>query len=147
MPSGTKSNINSATIHLLNLKEVFSAFPNDNEKIHEMNFVGISTSYNLPRVSQEEISLRLFPFSLIREAILCLAKLPYWSITTLSELKDSVMGLIFPPSRILQLKDKIYKFRHFYSEVLYKTRLRFKKKLLNISNHRMTGRYLLEIFY
>lgn len=85
----------SVIIQLLNLKGVFSCLPTDDEDIHLINFDGIYTLYNLPRVSQEFICLRLFPFSLIGEATLWLGEMLYRSITTFSELRI-VLGPIFP---------------------------------------------------
>ena len=45
------------------------------------------------------------------------------------------------------MKDEIYNIRQLHSEAVYETWLRFKKKLQNVPNHRMSGRSLLEIFY
>lgn len=48
---------------------------------------------------------------------------------------------------MLQLKDEIYNFSQLHSEELYETLLRFKKKLMNVPNHRNSRRNFLEIFY
>lgn len=42
--------------------------------MHLDNFIGICTSYTTPGVDQEAIELRLFPFSLIGEALLWLGE-------------------------------------------------------------------------
>lgn len=49
---------------MLNLKVLFDGLPTDDGNMHIINFVGICTSYNLSRVSQEALRLRLFLFSL-----------------------------------------------------------------------------------
>lgn len=72
-----------------------------------MNFLGIYTSYNLPRVSHEAILLQVFPFSLMGEATSSLGEL---SITTLTELKTQFLDRPFQPYRMLQLKYEIYNF-------------------------------------
>ena len=101
LPQGTKFDITSAMIHLLNLKGVFAEIPMDDPNMHVMNFVGVCTSYNLPGVDQEAIRLRLFPFSLTGEATLWLAELPRRYITTWQELRNQFLERFFPPSKML----------------------------------------------
>lgn len=48
---------------------------------------------------------------------------------------------------MLQLKDVIYNFRQLHSEALYKACLSFMKMLMNVSNYKIIGGNLLEIFY
>lgn len=82
LPQGVKFDIMNVMIYLLNLKRVFAGLLINGENIHVMNFIGICTLYNVPEVSQKEIKLSLFSFSLIREATLWLAELLRESITT-----------------------------------------------------------------
>lgn len=57
------------------------------------------------------------------------------------------MDFLFLYSRILQLKNEIYNFEQLHSEAFYESWLGFIKNLMNIPNHRITGRTLLELFY
>lgn len=98
-------------IQLLNLKGVFISLPTDDANMYIINFVRIFTLYNLPEVSQKAIRLRLFLFSLMREATLWLDELPRGSITTWNELRTQFFDRLFLPSRMLQLKNKIYDFK------------------------------------
>ena len=41
LPQGTKFDITSAMIHLLNLKGVFVGLPSDDPNMHVMKFVGV----------------------------------------------------------------------------------------------------------
>lgn len=133
-------------IQLLNLKGVFGGLSIDDETMHIMNFIGIYTLYNLSGVSQEALRLSLFLFSLRGEATLWLGELPQGSISRWNELRTQFLDKFFP-SRILQLKDEIYNFRQLNSEKIYETWLTFKKKLINVTNHRTLECNLLEIFY
>lgn len=54
----------SVMIQLLNLKGMIVGLPIDDANMNVMNFVRICSSFNLPRVSQEILLIKLFPFSL-----------------------------------------------------------------------------------
>lgn len=56
LTQGTKFDITSAMIQLLNLKGVFVDLPTDDANMHIMNFVGIYTSYNFT-IPTEAISI------------------------------------------------------------------------------------------
>lgn len=51
LPKGTKFDIMSTMIQLLNLKRVFVGLSTDDANIHLMNFMEIYTLYNLPGIS------------------------------------------------------------------------------------------------
>lgn len=57
----------------------------------------------------------------------------------LQRVMKEILRLILTLARILQLKVEIYNFRKLYSEPLYEARFRFKKNLLMVPNHRITG--------
>lgn len=68
LPQGTKFDIVSVMIQLLNLKEIFVGLPTDDVTMHIISSVGICTSYNFSRVSQKAIRRKLFSFSLAGDA-------------------------------------------------------------------------------
>lgn len=62
-------------MQLLNRKNVFASLPMDDVDMHIINFIRICTLYNLPGVSDKALKIRLFLFSLIGKATLCIGKL------------------------------------------------------------------------
>lgn len=73
-------------LRLLYLKGIFVGLAADDAIIYLENFIGICTSYTIPRVDQEALRLKVFPFLLTEEESLWLEELPRGSITTWREL-------------------------------------------------------------
>lgn len=69
IPHGLLSNvifdIISVMIQLLSLTGVSTGLPIDDVYMHFINFIGICTSYIIPKVDQEALTLTLVPFSII----------------------------------------------------------------------------------
>lgn len=65
----------SLMVHLFQMKELFGGHAVENANRHLHNFVRVCLSFKMNKINQESIRLRLFPFSLIREATSCLGEL------------------------------------------------------------------------
>lgn len=85
----------------------FSGLPNEGPDLHLLNFVAICDSYKKYQVSKDAIKLRLFPFSLNRVVMLWFNSLTPNSNTIWEEMTEKFILKYFPPSKIVQFKNKL----------------------------------------
>lgn len=112
LPVGTKFDITSCMIQMLNIRRLSACKETDDAHMYLTNFTSVCKSNcNRPEVSPEAMELQLFPLSLKGEATLWLDELLNNSITTWRELREAFLERFFPPSNKLLLKDEIYNFR------------------------------------
>lgn len=142
-----KFDITSTMMHLLNMKRLYGGLDHEDPNQHLKNFTEICSVYRLPGVSQEAMRLRLFPFSLTREATVWLRELPNESITCWGELTAAFLERFFHPSPMILLRDEINNFRQLPNEALHEAWLRFNKKIKQCPNHRLPDDVLLQSFY
>lgn len=143
------SNFNVAItmLYLTSMKGLFRDPPLDDPNKHLIDFACVCLSYNLPGISQEAIIQRLFSFSLTSKTTTWLGVLPDVSITTWTELTGAFLERFFPPRRRIKLRDETYNFKKVPSKALHEDWLRFKKKVVQYSNHKLSNEVLLDSFY
>ena len=91
----------------------------ENPYSHIDNFDGVCDTFLNTRANEDQIKLRLFPFSLSDEAKTWLKSLPPNSITTWEQLKQPFIRKYFPPHKTIRLRNAITSFRQKSRESLY----------------------------
>ncbi|KAI3754900.1 hypothetical protein L1987_54692 [Smallanthus sonchifolius] len=103
IPSHVMSTITHAT-H-------FHGLEDEDAPGHLSRFVRICDTFNITGVSEDDIYLGLFPFSLSGRASAWLDNLPDNSITTWKDLQAKFYKKYYPPSNAARLRDQIHSFR------------------------------------
>ncbi len=98
-------------------------------------------------VTEDEIKLRAFHFSLVDTAKEWLFYLPPGSITTWDDLSRVFLDRFFPASRAAELRRDIVGIRQMESESLYDYWERYKKLCASCPQHGLTEQSLLQYFY
>ena len=96
LAENTSFELKSGLIHLL---PSFHSLSGEESHKHIQEFDVVCSSMKLPRITEEQIKLRAFPFSLKDAAKDWLYYLPAGSITTWAQLKKKFLEKFFPASR------------------------------------------------
>ncbi|XP_009628374.1 uncharacterized protein [Nicotiana tomentosiformis] len=97
--------------------------------------------------SDDALRLRVFKYSLVREARKWIQNLPPHSIHSWPELVRAFLAIWFPQSKKSKLRDKIFFFKQLPGEHLHGAWDRFKLYLVRSPNHGFPDKILLEKFY
>ncbi|XP_073138400.1 uncharacterized protein [Henckelia pumila] len=116
--------LKSVLIHLL---PSFHGLAGEDPHKHLMEFHVVCTSMKPHGVTEEQIQLRAFPFSLKNAAKDCLYYLPPGSITTWTEMKIIFLEKYFPASRAANIRKENYGIKQYTGESLHEYWERFKK--------------------
>ncbi|XP_024043112.1 uncharacterized protein LOC112099846 [Citrus clementina] len=98
-------------------------------------------------VTEEQIKLRAFPFSLDGSAKDWLYYLPPGSITTWNGLKKQFLEKYFPASRAANIRKDICGIRQLPGETLYEYWEQFKQLCANCPQHQISDQLLIQYFY
>nr|XP_027085074.1 uncharacterized protein LOC113707112 [Coffea arabica] len=100
-----------------------------------------------PEITEEQIKMRAFPFSLKDSAKDWLYYLPPGSITTWDQLKKKFLDKYFPASRAASLRKEICGIKQHPGESLYEYWERFKKLCTKCPQHQISEQLLIQYFY
>ncbi|MGZ7362298.1 retrotransposon gag family protein, partial [Streptococcus pyogenes] len=89
-------------------------------------------------VTEEQIKLRAFPFSLGDDAKDWLYYLPSGTVTTWNEMKRMFLERYFPASRAATIRKEICGIRQYNGETLYEYWERFKKLCASCPHHQIS---------
>ncbi|KAL0295743.1 UNVERIFIED_CONTAM: hypothetical protein Sangu_3186400 [Sesamum angustifolium] len=98
-------------------------------------------------VTEEQIKLRAFPFSLADQAKDWLYFLPSGSITTWNDLKRRFLEKYFPASRATTIRKEISGIRQFAGESLFEYWGRFNELVKSCPHHQIPDHLLIQYFY
>ncbi|XP_010246704.1 PREDICTED: uncharacterized protein LOC104589923 [Nelumbo nucifera] len=101
----------------------------------------------LQGVTEEQIKLHAFPFSLANKAKDWLYYLPSGSITTWNDMKRQFLEKFFPASRAANIKKEICGIRQFNGETLYEYWERFKQLCASCPQHQIPDQLFIQYFY
>ncbi|KAK5837435.1 hypothetical protein PVK06_013245 [Gossypium arboreum] len=132
---------------LIQLLPTFCGLQNENPHKHLKEFHMVCLSMKPKGVTEDQIKLRAFPFSLADSAREWLFYLPPGSITTWADLSRLFLNRFFPASRAAELRREIVGIRQKDAETLYDYWERFKKLCASCPQHGITEQSLLQYFY
>ncbi|KAL0391176.1 UNVERIFIED_CONTAM: hypothetical protein Scaly_0474700 [Sesamum calycinum] len=92
-------------------------------------------------ITDEQLNLRAFPFSLKDKAKDWLYYLPSGSIETWADMKQQFLQRFFPASRATHLRKEIYGIRQLNGESLYEYWERFKELVASYPHHQFTNHF------
>ncbi|KAL0339335.1 UNVERIFIED_CONTAM: hypothetical protein Sangu_1455600, partial [Sesamum angustifolium] len=98
-------------------------------------------------VTEEQIKLRAFPFSLADQAKDWLYFLPSGSVTTWNDLKRRFLEKYFPASRATTIRKEISGIRQFAGESLFEYWGRFNELVKSCPHHQIPDHLLIQYFY
>ncbi|KAJ9135975.1 hypothetical protein P3X46_033093 [Hevea brasiliensis] len=98
-------------------------------------------------VSEDQIKLRAFPFSLEGTTKDWLYYLPSGSINSWNGMKQIFLEKYFPASRAANIRKKIYGIRQYNGWSLYEYWEIFKKLCASCSHHQISEQLLIQYFY
>ncbi|KAL0319752.1 UNVERIFIED_CONTAM: hypothetical protein Sradi_5236700 [Sesamum radiatum] len=98
-------------------------------------------------VTEEQVKLRAFPFSLGEKAKDWLYSLPSGSIISWNELKKQFLENYFPASRTITIRKEISGIRQFSGENFHEYWGRFKHLVESCPHHQISDHLLIQYFY
>ncbi|XP_062176246.1 uncharacterized protein LOC133881340 [Alnus glutinosa] len=140
----TTFELKSGLIHLL---PTFYGLTGEDPHKHLKELHVVCTSMKPTGVTEEQIKLRAFPFSLKDSAKDWLYYLPSGSITTWNEMKRLFLEKYFPASRASNIRKEICGVRQHNGESLHEYWERFKKLCASCPHHQISEQLLIQYFY
>ena len=136
--------LKSGFLHLL---PIFHGLSGEDPHKHLQKFHLACSTLNINNVSEDNINLRVFPFTLAGAAQNWLYSLPPRSISTWGELKKLFLEKFFPASRTNNIRKEICGVRQHQGETLYEYWERFKELCNSCPHHGFTENLTIQFFY
>ena len=136
--------LKSGMIHLL---PTFHGLAGEDPNKHLKEFHVVCSSMKPMGISEEQIKLRAFPFSLADSAKEWLYYLPSGTIRTWNEMKRLFLEKYFPASKAANIRKEICGIRQYNGESLYEYWERFKKLCASCPHHQISEQLLIQYFY
>nr|XP_027083810.1 uncharacterized protein LOC113706121 [Coffea arabica] len=144
LSDNTSFELKSGLIYLL---PSFHGLPGEEPYKHLQEFDVVCNSMKLPGITEEQIKMRAFPFSLKDSAKDWLYYLSPGSITTWDQLKKKILDKYFPASRAASLRKEICGIKQHPGESLYEYWERFKNLLHRCPQHQISEQLIIQYFY
>ncbi|XP_073064091.1 uncharacterized protein [Primulina eburnea] len=136
--------LKSGLIHLL---PTFRGLAGEDPHKHLKEFHIVCTAMKPNGITEEQISLRAFPFSLADKAKDWLYYFPSGTITTWDNMKQQFLEKFFPASRASNIRKDICGIRQLQGETLYEYWERFKQLCASCPQHQIPEQFLVQYFY
>ncbi|KAK8573700.1 hypothetical protein V6N13_009788 [Hibiscus sabdariffa] len=144
-PQGeTPFQLKTGLIHLL---PTFHGLPSESPHKHLTEFHLVCSSMKPQGVSEDQIKLRAFPFSLSGIAKEWLFYLPSNSITTWTDLQSRFLDRFFPAAKASEIRRSILGIKQKHEESLYEYWERYKKLCASCPQHGLSEQTLIQYFY
>ncbi|KAL2228949.1 UNVERIFIED_CONTAM: Retrovirus-related Pol polyprotein from transposon 17.6 [Sesamum indicum] len=136
--------LKSGLIHLL---PIFRGLAGEDPHKHLKEFHVVCSGMRPQGVTEEQVKLRAFPFSLGDKAKDWLYSLPSGFIVSWNELKKLFLENYFPASRTTNIRKEISGIRQFSGESFYEYWGRFKQLVESCPHHQIPDHLLIQYFY
>ncbi|KAL0404700.1 UNVERIFIED_CONTAM: hypothetical protein Sradi_2110800 [Sesamum radiatum] len=136
--------LKSGLIHLL---PTFRGLAGEDPHKHLKEFHVVCSGMRPQGVTEEQVKLRAFPFSLGEKAKDWLYSLPSGSIISWNELKKQFLENYFPASRTTTIRKEISGIRQFFGENFHEYWGRFKYLVESCPHHQIPDHLLIQYFY
>ncbi|XP_027183921.1 uncharacterized protein LOC113782214 [Coffea eugenioides] len=144
LSDNTSFELKSGIIHFL---PSFHGLPGEEPYKHLQEFDVVCNSMKPPGITEEQIKMKTFSFSLKDSAKDWLYYLPPGSITTWDQLKKKFLDKYFPASRAASLRKEICGIKQHPGESLYDYWVQFKKLCIKCPQHQISEQLLIQYFY
>ncbi|KAK8974437.1 hypothetical protein V6N11_072772 [Hibiscus sabdariffa] len=132
---------------LIHLLPTFHGLPSESPHKHLTEFHLVCSSMKPQGVSEDQIKLRAFPFSLSGIAKEWLFYLPPNSITTWTDLNSKFLDRFFLAAKASEIRKSILGIKQKYEESLYEYWERYKKLCVSCPQHGLSDQTLVQYFY
>ncbi|XP_031101911.1 uncharacterized protein LOC116005813, partial [Ipomoea triloba] len=132
---------------LIQLLPTFRGLENEDPHKHLKEFHVVYSSFKPQRVTEDQIKLRAFPFSLADRAKDWLFYLPSGSINTWDEMVRLFLEKFFPASRAASIRREICGIKQRDTETLHEYWERFKQLCASCPQHGVSEQLLIQYFY
>ncbi|KAH9768606.1 hypothetical protein KPL71_011668 [Citrus sinensis] len=136
--------LKSGMIHLL---PTFHGLAGEDPNKHLKEFHVVCSTMKPAGVSEEQVKLMAFPFSLADSAKEWLYYLPSGTVTTWNEMRQLFLEKYFPASKAGSIRKEICGIRQYNGEPLYDYWERFKKLCASCPHHQISDQLLIQYFY
>ncbi|XP_062114663.1 uncharacterized protein LOC133825777 [Humulus lupulus] len=143
-PLDVNFELKSGLIHLL---PSFHGLPGEDPNNHLKEFHIVCSSMKPASVTEEQIKLRAFPFSLKDSAKEWLYYLPPGTVETWNTMKTLFLERYFPASKVGSIRKEICGIRQAVGESLYDYWERFKRLCASCPHHQISEQLLIQYFY
>ncbi|XP_062086125.1 uncharacterized protein LOC133792231 [Humulus lupulus] len=142
-PLDVNFELKSGLIHLL---PSFHGLPGEDPNKHLKEFHIVCSSMKPAAVTEEQIKLRAFPFSLKDAAKEWLYYLPPGTVETWNGMKTMFLERYFPASKVGSIRKEICGIRQYTGESLYEYWERFKRFCASCPHHQISEQLLIQYF-
>ncbi|KAL0412310.1 UNVERIFIED_CONTAM: hypothetical protein Slati_3820700 [Sesamum latifolium] len=136
--------LKSGLIHLL---PTFRGVAGEDPHKYLKKFHVVCFGIKPPGVTEEQVKLRAFPFSLGEKVKDWLYSLPSRSIVSWNELKKQFLEHYFPASRTITIRKEISGIRQFFGESFYEYWERFNHLVESCPHYQISDHLLIQYFY
>ncbi|KAH9680148.1 hypothetical protein KPL71_026438 [Citrus sinensis] len=136
--------LKSGMIHLL---PTFHGLAGEDPNKHLKEFHVVCSTMKPAEVSEEQVKLMAFPFSLADSAKEWLYYLPSGTVTTWNKMRQLFLERYFPASKAGSIRKEICGIRQYNGEPLYDYWERFKKLCASCPHHQISDQLLIQYFY
>ncbi|GJU88380.1 hypothetical protein Tco_1300803 [Tanacetum coccineum] len=128
-------------------EDTFSGNKNEDAHDHVDRVLNIVSLFNIPRVSQDAVLLRVFPFTLTGSAKRWVDRLTPGVVNTWDLLKKAFIQRYCPPSKTAKRLEDIHNFKQESDESLYQAWERYNDLLYKCPTHDINSHQKVNIFY